>query len=306
MRDTIILHHFPASPFAEKIRLVLGIKGLGWHSVEIPRIMPKPDLMPLTGGYRRTPVMQIGADIYCDTAIIIRTLEARFPSPALVDGQAGLGYALAFWSDRPFFQASLALIFGHAGTSLPEDFRKDRAALFGDFSLEKMQAEAPMMGDRWRAHAALIAAQLEDGRSFLLGACPSLADVHAYMNLWFVNGRLPELAEAAFAEWPKLQSWYGRLAAIGHGRPSALSAAAALDIAKAAEPLAVPARDAQDRRGLAPGTPVTVAAEDYGRDPVEGVLIFSNAYEIAIRRQDLRVGTVAVHFPRAGFTITPL
>jgi len=59
----VILHHYPMSPYAEKTRRALGIKKLAWRSVTIPVIMPKPDLMPLTGGYRKTPVMQIGADI---------------------------------------------------------------------------------------------------------------------------------------------------------------------------------------------------------------------------------------------------
>ena len=66
----LILHHYPTSPFAEKVRLVLGYKNLAWKSVVIPQIMPKPDLQALTGGYRKTPVLQIGADIYCDTALI--------------------------------------------------------------------------------------------------------------------------------------------------------------------------------------------------------------------------------------------
>src|SRR5947199_3130106 len=79
----IILHHYESSPYSEKIRLAFGIKGLAWSSVQIPRIMPKPDLMPLTGGYRRTPVMQIGADIYCDTRLILPEIDARHPSPSL-------------------------------------------------------------------------------------------------------------------------------------------------------------------------------------------------------------------------------
>ena len=29
--------------------------------------MPKPNLTALTGGYRKTPVLQIGADIYCNS-----------------------------------------------------------------------------------------------------------------------------------------------------------------------------------------------------------------------------------------------
>ena len=74
---SIILHEYPTSPYAEKIRLALRLKNLAYSRVEIPVIMPRPDLMPLTGGYRRTPVLQIGADIFCDTAIILRELEAR-------------------------------------------------------------------------------------------------------------------------------------------------------------------------------------------------------------------------------------
>ena len=59
----IILHHYEISPYSEKVRLGLGLKGLAWGSVEIPVIMPKPDLTALTGGYRKTPVLQIGTDI---------------------------------------------------------------------------------------------------------------------------------------------------------------------------------------------------------------------------------------------------
>ena len=48
----IILHHYAVSPFAEKLRIALGLKRAAWLSVDIPSVMPKPDLMPLTGGYR--------------------------------------------------------------------------------------------------------------------------------------------------------------------------------------------------------------------------------------------------------------
>lgn len=60
----IILHHFDISPFAEKIKVALGIKGLPWRSVQIPLIMPKPLLTLQTRGYRKTPVMHIGAAVF--------------------------------------------------------------------------------------------------------------------------------------------------------------------------------------------------------------------------------------------------
>src|ERR1051326_3820360 len=89
----VILHHYDISPYSEKVRLGLGLKGLAWASVEMPVIMPKPDLTALTGGYRKAPVLQIGADIYCDSQLIMRELERRHPSPSFY--AAGRGAAAA-------------------------------------------------------------------------------------------------------------------------------------------------------------------------------------------------------------------
>src|ERR1700732_4697923 len=100
----IILHHFEKSPFSEKVRVVFGLKNIEWTSVLISRIMPRPDLMPLTGGYRRTPVMQVGADIYCDTACILRALDRLLPGPTLFpNGEAGLSTPIAYWAEKALF-----------------------------------------------------------------------------------------------------------------------------------------------------------------------------------------------------------
>ena len=45
----IILHNYPQSPVAEKVRVALGIKKLAWRNVEIPRLPPKPLLIPRVG-----------------------------------------------------------------------------------------------------------------------------------------------------------------------------------------------------------------------------------------------------------------
>jgi len=128
----IILHHFDQSPFSEKVRLVFGLKGLAWRSVLISRIMPRPDLMPMTGGYRRTPVMQIGADIYCDTQCVLRELERRFPEPSLSpNGEQGMAWAGAMWTDRAFFQNTVNLVFGSLADKVPQDFIEDREKLRG-------------------------------------------------------------------------------------------------------------------------------------------------------------------------------
>src|SRR5438270_16915 len=95
----IILHHYDTSPYSEKVRLGFGLKGLAWASAELPQIMPKPNLTALTGGYRKTPVLQIGADIYCDSQLIMRELERRYPTPSFYPA-AGVG--LAHGGGRPW------------------------------------------------------------------------------------------------------------------------------------------------------------------------------------------------------------
>ncbi len=292
----VIFHHYPSSPFSEKVRVAFGIKGLAWRSVEIPNMLPKPDLMPLTGGYRKTPVMQIGADVFCDTQIILRELERRFPTPPLFPLKNGLAYGLGLWSDRPFFMASVAIVFAEVGDMVPEAFRQDRAKMSGgSFSVAALKAAAPFARDQWRAHADFVAETLEDGRAFMGGAVPGAADVHAYMNFWWVKAAVPHLALSLLEAFPKIAPWMERIAGLGHGEPSPMAAGEALAIAKAASSDAAPGADA--------GTKVTVAADDYGRDPVAGEIVFANAHEIAIRRSAPEVGEVVVHFPRAGFTV---
>jgi glutathione S-transferase len=306
MSHEILFHHYWPSPFSEKIRVIFGMKGIAWRSVEIPNMMPKPDLMPLTGGYRKTPVMQIGADVYCDTQLIIRELERRYPEPKL-NTSGGIDYALAFWSDRPFFQATIPILFGKFGPMIPEAFKKDREKLFPDrpFDDKQMAAATPMIKDNWRAHVGFLGEALVDGRDYLHGSAPSLADAHAFMGVWFLRNSLADDANALMAEWPQVAQWYDRVKAIGHGPFTKMDSKEALDIAKAATPAAKPLADPHDPNGRKPGDKVTIMPDDYGRDPVAGELIFSNAQEIAIRRHDPIVGEVAVHFPRAGFLVMP-
>ncbi|MEJ1967642.1 MAG: glutathione S-transferase family protein [Rhizomicrobium sp.] len=304
MAHEIVLHNYPNSPFSEKVRVAFGIKGLAWRSVVQPVIMPKPDLIPLTGGYRKIPVLQIGADLFCDTQIILREIERRFPEPALAR-QKGAPYGLGFWADRPMFQAAVAIIFGEIGDYVPEDFKRDRAAMSGGgFNAAALKAAVPFMRDQYRAHLRFIEDQLSDGRAFWGGAKPGLADIHAFMNPWFVASALPHKATEFIAEFPRLIAWYARVKAIGHGSPADMTPAEALAVAKAATSDAEARSDPHDPNGRKAGDKVTVSADDYGRDPVAGELVFSNAHEIAIRRHDPAIGEVVVHFPRAGFVVT--
>jgi len=302
--DEIILHHYDTSPFSEKVRVMLGIKGLSWRSVIQPVIMPKPELTPLTGGYRRIPVMQIGADVYCDTQIILRALEARHPDPSIFPVKNGLAYAIGFWSDRLFFMPSVAVVFSEIGDMVPEAFKQDRAKMSGStFSVEAMKAAAPFARDQWRAHADFVAETLEDGRAFMGGPKPGAADLHAYMNFWWIKAAIPHVAPQLLAEFLKIEAWVARVAALGHGNPTPIDAKEALTIAKAATSDAKEAADPSGR--FQPGDKVTVSADDYGRDPIDGLLVAANPERIVIAREDPALGRINVHFPRAGYLAVP-
>ncbi len=303
MTDDIIFHHYPTSPFSEKVRLAFGMKGLSWRAVVQPVIMPKPHLVALTGGYRKIPVMQIGADIYCDTQIILAELERRVPDPPIMQG--GLGNAVGFWADRVFFQASVPLIFGALGDKVDPAFMKDREALSGrPFDVAQMKAAVPLMREQWRAHAGFIESALQSGGDFLEGK-PGIADLHAHMNVWFLSTFAPDEGTKLLAEFGRVRAWYDRLNAIGHGTPTEMAPEEAIAVAKAAMPREAEHADVAEPNGLKPGQAVTVMADDYGRDPISGTLVSSSAHRIAIRRTDPAVGEVVVHFPRAGFWVLP-
>jgi hypothetical protein len=123
------------------------------------------------------------------------------------------------------------------------------------------------------------------------------------MNVWFLAGALPDLAQTLLAGLDRVNAWRGRVAAIGHGRRSEMSGPDALAVARASEPAAAPAHDSGDPLGLEPGAAVVVMADDYGRDPIAGALVAANRDRITIARDEPSLGRLNLHFPRAGFIV---
>ena len=303
----LILHHYPNSPFAEKVRVTLGIKQLAWRSVIIPNMMPKPDLMPLTGGYRKTPVLQVGADIYCDTQLILLELEKRAPKPTLLPvGQEGEARGIAMWIDRNIFWAAVGVVMGAIGDQLPDAFKKDRSEFSGRaFDSDKLKAAAPIALEQTYAHLSLAEQMLRDGRPYLLGAAPSLADCALYNPVWFLQVRMGKGATPApLDRLPKIVAWSERMKAFGGGKPTEMPAAEALDVAKAATPEAAKV-DESDPSGLKAGQKVSIVPDDTGKVPVSGTLVGLAPDRVSVIRSDPRVGDVVVHFPRAGYIVTP-
>lgn len=296
----LILHHYPLSPFAEKVRRVLAFKGLSWRGVEQPVMAPKPELTPLTGGYRRIPVLQIGADIYCDTALILRVIEQRHPQPTVLPpALAGAAAVIEDWADHRLFMQAVPAVVVALLDHLPPGFLADRADMTPAFSREALIAGAPHARAQFLLSLDRLDAQLAR-TPYLLGDAFTLADAACFHPVWFQShgGSLFDPVRAR----PGLSAWFDRIAGFSAGSGTPLAAADALAVAREATPADVAGGSVPDC-GFAAGERVAIVPDDYGRERTVGDIVRVSASEIVMRRRDESVGDIAVHYPRAGYRI---
>src|SRR5215471_3726648 len=279
MASELILHHYDFSCYSEKVRLVLGLKQLTWRSVEISPVLPKPDYMPLTGGYRRAPALQIGADIFCDSKRIIEELERRFPQPSLYPGpdvaaQRGLIAGLEYWPDSVFTRNAInyiSCVHAEAPRFTPE-FLADRAALLGkpEPGLTHRKEAVSRNLAQLRPQFSWVSDLLRDGRPYIWGDAMSLADCVIYHPFWVMD----QLAGERVALIPEqIRQWMDRVAARGHGRFTSMTALEAIKVAAAAAP--EPPLSSETLEGDPTlGETVSVTPVDYGRaNPSIGTLV---------------------------------
>src|SRR5512139_1931033 len=279
----LILHHYPSSPFSEKIRLILGWKQLAWKSVVIPATMPKPDVVALTGGYRKTPFLQLGSHIYCDTALICDVLEHLQPQPTLYPAvYKGLSRVVAQWADERLFWTAMAHNFHPKGAAqvfgggAPEQwgpiakaFSEDRARMRTAIP----RTPVPDATAAYRSYLRRLSSMLE-GQPYLLGDAPCLADFAAYHPLWFTRTQASVMADILVAT-PAVSTWMDRMAAIGHGRMEKGTAAQAIALCAASPDTGsvLSSEPFQDEHGIALGSHVSIASDSFGPEPTMGELV---------------------------------
>ena len=301
----LILHHYAGSPFSEKVRLIFGYKRMAWQSVVVPVMLPKPDVMALTGGYRRTPFMQIGADIYCDSALMCRVIERHQPEPTLYPSAiSGMADIVAEWADSTLFWTAvpytmqpigIAQIFAGGSPEFLKAFGADRAAM----SPNRRRATVVDGSVQVQAYLARLEQMLSGGNPFLLGPLPCIADFAAVQSIWFIR-RAPSVA-VILDRFTRVAAWFERMAAFGHGRPIELTSEAAIAIA--ARAVERDATSITPGQGFSHGDAVTVTPTDYAHDSVAGRLVGLDDDEVVLQRDDERAGTLQVHFPRIGFQV---
>jgi glutathione S-transferase len=305
MSNSFILHHYEMSPYAEKIRLMFGLTRSHWCSSLTSVQPPRPGVDPLAGGYRRIPVAQLGADIFCDTALIAREVAEATHTPSLDPAtldQASL--ALVRQAEQDAFFAAIGAVspirlmtmmlktFGPIGMYR---FAKDRAGMM------KGGTVRPPKGEEAKARIQALLDNLEQCLSqqpWVAGEEASVADFATYHPLWLhvMCSRKPLDAG------PKVRDWYQRVTAIGHGNREEISADDAFDIARAAAPRDLPEGADTDTQLL--GKSVNVTPSDYALVPVTGTLVAYREDRIVVARDTREFGLVHNHFPRAGYAVT--
>lgn len=301
----LILHHYWPSPFAHKIRLALGLSGVAWRSVEIPRVPPKPLLMPLTAGYRRTPVLQSGADVYCDTQNIVRALTAITDNHQLLPTDLS-GKILAFtdWADGAVFNLAARVVLTSALDTAPPEFIQDRGGLyFGpNWTPEGLRSQLPGVILQLAAHLNSIDSGLGAQGGFMSNDL-SYADVTIAYLAWFIRGR--------WDQGPEFLQQFANIERIEREVHEAvrevyedLSAEDALKIASNSESQSPSGVTKQCGVTLRQGKQIAIKPQAETSDPpVVGRLRYLDRVRVSIDHHAPEVGDVVVHLPVAGYQI---
>ena len=286
--------------------MAFGIAGAQWRSVEIPRVPPKPLLMPLTANYRRTPVLQVGADVYCDSQNIARALGELGYEETLFPNQChGASLAMASWSENVLFDLGVRVVITSVIDEAPADFIADRGSLYFDpgWTADGMKAALPSNILQLQANLA-VADQALAATGYAVGTRPSYADAALGYIAWFVRGRWAGGAEM-LEPFKNLIRLERELEEKGEGTPTDLSGEDALAIANAATPTSPTGVTAGYDNGLEQGQKVMVRPRGQTADPdVFGTLRYLDNTRVSIDHRSEETGDVAVHFPIAGYMVS--
>ena len=299
--STPILYHYPMSPFSEKIRATMGVLDTEWHSVTVPASPPRSDLSPFIGGYRRIPVLQVGAQFYCDSqlaydALVERTSELRVLSPE--------DEHFRQWAETDVFFAVLSaqkpstvmrFLIRELGVRGFLYFVRDRARMMRVSALNVLPtADSSNLIERY---VAALSERLVD-QAFLSGLSPRYLDVCCYHPLWMAE----RVNSKACLHWPEpVRAWAKRMQALGHGSKLSTSDG---DIEAAIRSDEVDMTNWSLAPGWRLGEAVVVSPLDYGLDPSWGQLTSLCDQRIVIRRRALSGASIYLHFPRNGFSVT--
>lgn len=308
MAPEIIVYSYEMAPNPQKLFHFLSLFAVPFKYVEVPWIMPRPQLSHVGVTYRRTPLLSINSDMYIDTALIVSKLSdiAQHTNSDLSDTTNHLEFdALG----QLGFQCATSLIPPETPFLKDKAFLADRTELTGrPFDPEMLPKVRPMMISKMLSLVHLVESHfLRGGRKFFLdGTMPSTADMHLYWSLnWglrYHKGARPEVSDTTH---PRIFQWLEDVESFIKDRRHETK----ISMDEAYKILQVPPTHEYAKfvphvddnpEGLQPGQRIKVTPADTGKTgPQFGSLISLN-YEQACLRND---EGLVMHFPRMGYEV---
>lgn len=306
--EKIILHRNYGSPYCQKIMVMLDYSQLDWYSELTSKGVPRPVQETLSGNYsRRVPLLQIGADIYCDTKEICEQI-------AELSGNKTLSY-YNLTKDQQNFSDALEYELGRAVVSklTPMDlitsyFKhipiKDACVFLIDrFKLKsKIKKHKPLEDksqEEWTSvliqFLKRINKMLETHPFLSESKDPNYTDFSAYTHIWYSN-RINNLKYAK--NLPHIRAWLKKMESFTIGNYKSLSRGEALKIARDVEPNPI---DSLNQKSDKLNTQVSVLVNDglsFIMNPVNGILVGENENKTILERNHPDVGKVHIHIPK--------
>lgn len=304
MKNTMILHHTPRSPFSEKVRLMLDLSEKNWMHVRAPIHSNKRRIQRvLVEGYsRRIPLLQIGADIYCDSSVISDQLAISTGIPEYSKENLGEFKKYAVDLEEKGFTAFFVSI---PQKQLLSAYFKDYS--FKDFygfvagrvgSFKGVELPKPNVDDEKRKKEDILnecEEKLSTSKYLITSEKPTLADFTLYHLIWYsLKANMTDL----FAGRPNVKKWYYGMSNGRKALPNEIKGVDALKIAKDNRPIVIP----EDmKNGPMVGKEVSLIPDDVsgpGTLPVTGVVVGENENKIILKRVTKETGTIHIHFPK--------
>lgn len=299
----MILYHYPMSPYSHKIRALCGFANIDWHSLEVSSYPPRPTVETLTGGYGRIPVAQIGADIFCDSQVIVEEIVTQSGNDSIniknasaedqtlaMRVESEVFFAIIPSGSMPKLMMRMALNIGPIRTI---GFIKDRIGMMKNTSVKLTNKE------RSKKIVAEFLDQLEvrlNGNSFLNGNQASAIDFICYHPLWM-------LSNGVISQPPKnhknVMQWMQQMDSFAKEPKQNISDQDALLTAKNSTPRPLPT--SEDSTYI--GKTCEIGPSDYRIETVQGQLVAETSDRWIIKRQADQIGDVHVHFPKHGYQI---
>ncbi|KAF8457529.1 hypothetical protein BGX38DRAFT_1265819 [Terfezia claveryi] len=316
-RPNVILYHYPFSPYARKVFWYLRLRSIPFTQCIQPPILPRPDLSTQLGiTYRRIPVCTIDKDIYCDTSLILKELDKRFPY--CIPKTCGVKDLLA---DAGFCGGG-EVVAGNLPLLKDEKFLKDRGRYWATGAMSGTREEA-LASMRLLFHV-VETIFLGGGKKWILsGDKPTVADLMAIWPLDWVttvpnalslDPTTPTAALITPTTHPLTFAWISRFQSLCKSLPPGKTIVPTLTGQEAKENiLAATAMaselgvDVEDPLGLKKGEMVEVVPTDSGvLDPQRGRLLGLGVGEVVLEVDVPSTGgkVVRVHFPRRNYRIT--